>query len=199
MADNKNGREKQAHDEQRRQREREIRLAVERMDETEPPIESTVPEDLESDLDSLSFPATAADVRSAVGDYDIQAANRRYTVEELLPETEQVTFEAPEAVKERLQRPTIAATMKRVLEASKVLPDEQLKGSQWDAYEKTFRALAAIEADDDDEGIDVMADWIVDRIEEKSKLPGSRAVRREAAKYCRSNGYEIRTDEWLGV
>jgi len=44
-----------------------------------------------------------------------------------------------------------------------------------------------------------MGDWIVEQIREKEKKPGSRAVRREAAKFCRANGYEVRNDEWLGV
>jgi hypothetical protein len=45
----------------------------------------------------------------------------------------------------------------------------------------------------------VIADWIVDQIDERGKLPSSRAVRRQAAKFCRANGYPVSADEWLGV
>jgi len=49
------------------------------------------------------------------------------------------------------------------------------------------------------QGIAVITERIVDRIEGKEEPPGSRAVRREAAKFCRANGSPIRNDEWLGV
>jgi hypothetical protein len=89
--------------------------------------------------------------------------------------------------------------MKRDIEASETVPNKEVGRSQREAYEKTFRSLKAIDADDDDEGITVMTDWIVERIREKERIPGSRDVRREAAKFCRSNGYTVRNDEWLGV
>jgi hypothetical protein len=44
-----------------------------------------------------------------------------------------------------------------------------------------------------------VTDWILDRFAETGELPGSRAVRREAARFCRSNGYTVSNDEWLGV
>ncbi|MGM0398958.1 MAG: hypothetical protein ACQEQY_08185, partial [Halobacteriota archaeon] len=99
----------------------------------------------------------------------------------------------------QVQRPTVAAAMKRVVEASQTLPNTDFRWTQRKAYEKTFEELEAIDADDDDEGIRVIADWIVERIHEKETLPTSRAVRREAAKFCRSNGYQVRNDEWLGI
>lgn len=89
--------------------------------------------------------------------------------------------------------------MKRVVEASETLPNTEFSWTQRKAYERTFEELEAIDATDDDEGIQVIADWIVERISEDSTLPSSRAVRREAAKLCRANGLEIRSDEWLGV
>lgn len=71
-------------------------------------------------------------------------------------------------------------------------------GFQRDAYVKTFAELEAIDADDDDEGIRAIADWIVERIREKETLPGSRDVRREAAKFCRSNGIRSGTTSGWG-
>lgn len=199
MADNKSGRDKQADDQARRRRERDLELELARGDEPEPPIEPEALDDLEAALDSVSFPATGAEVVAAVGDREIAAIGETHTVESLVPDADAETFESPVAVRERVQRPTVAAAMKRVVEASETLPETDLRGSQRDAYEKTFRELKAIDADDDDEGIQVMTDWIVERIRDKEKLPDSRAVRREAAKFCRTNGYEVRDDEWLGV
>ncbi len=199
MADNKSGRDKQARDQERRQREREIAAELERGDEVEPPVDPSELAYFETALDAVTFPATGAELVSAIGDREIEAVDGTYAVADLVPDAEEETFEDPTAVRVWVQRPTIAAAMKRIIEASEPLPDEELGRSQRDAYEQTFRALGAIDADDDDEGIAVIADWIVERIDEKAKLPGSRDVRRQAAKFCRGNGYEIRNDEWLGV
>jgi len=198
MADDKSGRDKQAHDEERRQREREITAELERGDEAEPPVDPSELAYFETALDAVAFPATGAEIVAAVGDREIEAVSGTYAVADLVPDVDGETFEEPTAVRLRVQRPTIAAAMKRIVEASDSLPDEEIGRSQRDAYERTFRALEAIDADDD-EGITVIADWIVERIDEKGKLPGSRDVRRQAAKFCRENGYEIRNDEWLGV
>lgn len=199
MADDKNGREKQAQDAEKRQRERELATELERGDESEPPIESTELAAFEGDLEALSFPATGAQIVDAVGDRVIEAVAETYTVDELIPETEAETFESPAAVRTRIQRPTIAAAMKRVVDAAASYQSMDLSGSQWDAYEKTFQALNDIDADDDDEGIQVISEWIVERVHDKRKLPGSRDVRRQAAKFCRKNGYQVRNDEWLGI
>jgi hypothetical protein len=199
MADDKRGREKQARDEDRRQRGREVLAALERADETEPPVDERELGEFESELDDLDFPVTGTEVVEAVGDQTVESVEGTYTVSELVAETDQETFDAPDTVRMRVQRPTIAAAMKRVVEAAGTIPNEDLGTSQREAYEKTFRELKAIDADDDDEGVQVISDWIVERIHEKEKIPGSRAVRRQAAEFCRSNGYEVRNDEWLGV
>jgi hypothetical protein len=199
MADNKSGREDQAQNADRRQRERAIAEELERRDEPEPPVDPSQLAYFETELDAVEFPASADDVVATLGDREIEASDGTYAVEELLPATDVETFESPAAVRERIERPSVAATMKHIVEASETLPRETLDSSQWDAYQKTLRELAAIDADDDDEGVRVIGDWIVDQIDEKGKPPGSRAVRREAAKFCRSEGYEIRNDEWLGV
>lgn len=199
MADDKSGRDKQARDEDRRQREREISAAVERGDEPEPEVDTSELAYFETELEPLTFPATGAEIVSAVGDREIESSVGTYAVADLVPAVDWERFDSPEEVRVRIQRPTIAAAMKRIVEASDPLPDEELGRSQRDAYERTFEALKAIDADDEDEGIRVVADWIVERIREKEAIPGSRDVRRRAAEFCRSNGYEIRNDEWLGV
>ena len=199
MADDKSGRDKQADDLDKRQRQRDLAEALERGDETEPEVEPEDLKDIEKAFEAVEFPATGTEVVHAVGTQEVQAPDGTYAVEDLIPETEAVVFEKPAAVRVRIQRPTIAAAMKRVLEAADGVRNVEVERSQREAYEKTFRALQAIDADDDDEGIQSVSDWIVEQIEEKGTIPGSRGVRRQGAKFCRSEGYEVRSDEWLGV
>jgi hypothetical protein len=197
MADDKRSREEQARNDDRRQRERDVAEELERSDETEPPIETA---DLDAlDLDAVTFPATGADVVAAVGGRAVETPNETLAVEDLVPDTDSVTYPSPAAVRVRLQRPTVAAAMRRVVDASETLPNTEFSRSQREAYERTLRALKAIDADDDDEGIEVVTDWIVERIRTKEKLPNSRRVRKRAAEFCRANGYPIRDDEWLGA
>ncbi|WP_276273072.1 hypothetical protein [Haloarcula litorea] len=198
MADDKRGRERQAKAEERRQREREIAEAIERGDEPEPPVEVADLAAFETELDDVSFPATAAEVVAAVGEYRLDTGTGSHAVEELLPDTTRDRFDSPAAVRVRVQRPSVAAAVKRVVEAADGLQDADFGASRREAYEKTFRALAAVTGDDEDEGIEVVADWIVEQIRAEAKLPESRAVRQRAATFCRRNGYEVRDDEWLG-
>lgn len=199
MADDKRGRDKQARDEDNRQRRRDMVEELERGDETEPPVDASALGELETSLGRVEFPATGAELVSAVGDQEIETPDGTYSVAELLPETDAVIVESPAAVRTRVQRPTIAAAMKRVVEAAESTPNVELGRSQREAYEKSFRALQGIDADDDDAGIGFIREWIVEQLETKGKLPGSRGVRREAAKFCRSEGYTVRNDQWLGV
>lgn len=199
MADDKDGREDQARNEDDRQRRRDVEAAVERGDEPEPPIEDVDLDGLERDLESVAFPASGAEVVAAVGDREVRTAADRYVVEQLVPDTDEVVFDSPDEVASRVQRPTVAATMKRIAEAAASLPNETLGGSQYDGYERTFRELARIDPMDDDEAVEVVGDWVVERIREKEKLPTSRAVRREAGKVCRRAGHEVSNDDWLGI
>ena len=199
MADDKRGRDKQAQDAERRQQEREIATELERGEEREPPVDVTELTDIEEELEALSFPATGRAVVAAIGAREIESVDGRYSIEALVPETDAETFDSPPAVRILVERPTVAAAMKRVVEASTTVQNTDFSWTQRSAYEKTFQELEAIDADDDDEGIDVIGDWIVERIREKESLPTSRAVRREAAKFCRANGYQVRNDEWLGI
>ena len=199
MADDKDGREKQARDEDDRQRRRDIAAELERGDEPEPEIDAADLGDVEAELESLEFPATGAEIIAAIGDRDIGPPTERYTVEQLVPKTDTVRFDSPDRVRVRMRRPTVATAMKRIVEASETLPNEELDGSQHDAYEKTFLELARVSPDDYDESIGVVRDWVVDRIREKEKLPTSRQIRRQAAKVCRESGHEIRNDDWLGI
>jgi len=199
MPDDKRGREKQARDADRRQRARAIAAELERMEETEPPVPTDALEDLEAELDDVSFPATGAEVVGAVGNRTLASDEGLARVEELVPETEAEAFTVPADVVARVQRPTIAAAMKRVVEANAAVSNDRLSDSRRKVYEKTLRELKAIDADDDDEGVRVVSEWLVEQIREDETPPDSRAVRRKAATFCRENGYEIRNDEWLGI
>ncbi|WP_324760422.1 DUF5789 family protein [Haloarcula sp. GH36] len=199
MADNKSGRDKQAQDAENRQQERELATELERGDEVEPPVDPAELTGFEVELEALTFPATGTAVVAAIGDHEIESTEGRYSIAELLPETDEETFDSPDAIRVQVQRPTVAAAMKRVVEASETVRNTEFSWSQRKAYEKTFEELKAIDADDDDEGIQAISDWITERVRDKERLPSSRAVRREAAKFCRTNGYQVRDDEWLGV
>ncbi|GAA0720497.1 hypothetical protein J2744_001701 [Halorubrum trapanicum] len=199
MADDKDGREKQAADEDRRQRERDVETELERGDETEPPLDDAATEALEAALEPLTFPATGREVVAAVGDRELESAARVYTVADLIPDADLEAFDAPATVRERVRRPAVAAAMKRVVEAAAALENVDFGRSQHEAFERTFRALSDINEVDDEEGVRAIADWVVDRIRETESVPGSRDLRRQAAKYCRTHGYEVRDDEWLGV
>lgn len=199
MADNKAGRDKQAHDEANRQREREIATELERMDEPEPPVPPAELSAVEQKLQGLSFPVTAATVVGTVGDHAIDTGAGSTSLRGLLPDADVETFESPTAVRERIQRPTVAKAMKQIVESSGRLQNPAFGQSQRHAYEKTLTELQRIDAVDDDEGIQAITEWVLTAIEEREKLPDSRSVRREAAKICRKSGHEIRTDEWLGI
>lgn len=199
MADDRQGRDKQAQDADRRQRERALRAELERYDEAEPPVDDAELDEIEAELETVPFPATGAEVVDAVGERRVTAGQDTYALEELLPDAEVETFEAPDVVRSRIQRPTLASAMKRIVEASETIPNVEFSSSKRDAYEKTIRALQAVDTIDEDEGVHAITEWIVERIEEKGKLPGSRDVRRQGAKFTRNTGYEVRSDEWLGV
>jgi hypothetical protein len=199
MADKKSGRDKQARDADRRQRERDIDTELERGDEKQPPAEDAALVDLDAELDELQFPTTGSAIVAAIGNREVESIEGSYTLEELIPETDEETFDSPDAVRVQVQRPTVAAAMKHIVEASKTLSNTEFSWTQRKAYEMTFKELKAIDADDDDEGIQAIRDWVTEQIRDKEKLPSSRAVRRQAAKFCRANGYQVRNDEWLGI
>lgn len=199
MPDDKRGREKQARDADQRQRERDVTAQLERGDETEPPVDERVIDDLSAELEQVEFPATGADIVAAVGERVIESDNGTAPVKALVPEMETEVFDTPEAIRLRLRRPTVAGAMKRIVEANEAVSNDRLGASKRTAYEKTLRALKGIDADDDDEGVTYITDWIVDRTHEKAAPPKSRDVRREAATFCRKHGYEVSNNDWLGI
>lgn len=95
---------------------------------------------------------------------------------------------------------SIDAAIERIAEAeskAKIRNDD--RDQQHEVYEKTFRALEDVTPNDDDEGITVVTEWIIERIQATDKRPSSRAVRQRARQYCQDNGYEISDNDWLGA
>ena len=79
---------------------------------------------------------------------------------------------------------SINAAIERIAEAeseAKIRDDD--RDQQHEVYERTFRALEDV-TPDDDEGITVVTEWIVERIRATGERPSSRAVRRRARQYC---------------
>jgi hypothetical protein len=196
MADDKQGREDQARAADRRRQERDIAEALERRDETEPPIPDAELAEVEEVLESVEFPAKAADIVEATDGAVIETPVGSYAVAELLPEDR---YRSRAAVRARLQRPAISTALARIDAATAEVGGVELSDSRRETYEKTLRALASIDATDRDEGVEAVTDWILDRLAETGDLPSSRAVRREAARFCRSNGYSVSNNDWLGI
>ncbi|MDZ7850429.1 MAG: hypothetical protein U5K70_06345 [Halodesulfurarchaeum sp.] len=199
MPDDKRGREKQARNADRRQRERAMAAELERMDELEPVFDEGELARFETQLEELAFPATGTEIVSEMGHQKLDGIEETYSVAELLPATEAETFADPTRVRTQIERPTVAKAIKRIIEESEGFRRADLGGSKRETYEKTFLELEAIDAVDEDQGIAVVREWIIEELHENGELPGSRDVRRRAADFCREEGYEIRSDEWLGI
>jgi len=99
MTNNRVGRDKQARDAERRQNEREIATERERGDEIEPPVDGEELVALEAALDGLTFPATGAEVVATVGNHRIESVEGSYRIEDLVPDTDEETFDSPGAVR----------------------------------------------------------------------------------------------------
>jgi hypothetical protein len=195
MADDKAGRDEQAQNKSRRQRERALEEELERGGEPEPAMPSAATDA----LDDLSYPVTGEDLVDAVGNRVVEAGTETVPIADLLPATDREVFESPTPVRNRVRYPGVARAMKRIVETADPRLAEPLRGSQRDAYEKTLRALADIDALDDDAVVRELTEWITASVAESGSFPGSRSIRRQAAKIARSHGYEVGNDDWLGV
>lgn len=106
MADDKNGREAQAANEERRQRQRELEEARERGEEEEPPAE-----DLDTPLDDLAdglanhvYPTTAGELREAFGDRDVEVEDGTASVDQLLaPVDDAETYDSVDEARRRIE------------------------------------------------------------------------------------------------
>jgi hypothetical protein len=92
----------------------------------------------------------------------------------------------------------VTSALHRIADVDDSVTETDDLEQQYEMYYKTFEALEDISADDENEGIAVVTEWIIDQIETTGKRPSSRAVRQRATKFCRNNRYEIPDDSWLG-
>lgn len=193
MGDTKDGRDKQAQDEQRRQIERATKEELARYHETEPPRE------LDDALEELDYPAPAERVVEAAGEYEVQTEDDAIPVAEVVEESARDEYDSLEDAGQKLQRPSVAASLRRLDAVSKETGLREEFRQRRDVYKKTFRSLENVDADDEDEGVAFITAWIVEEMRERERLPSSRTTRQRATKFCRDNGYEVRDDSWLGA
>jgi hypothetical protein len=193
MGDTRDGRDEQANRELDRQLERAVREELERWHETEPPRE------LEDALEALEYPVTAERVAEAVGDYEVPVGDETIPVAEIVERSNRDRFDDAEDARYRIRRPSVAASLRRLLAVSRDAGLEDDFREREDAYERTLRALEDVTADDEDEGIAVVTAWVAEQVQTDGGLPPSRRVRNRAAEFCRENGYEVRDDSWLGA
>ena len=101
MADDKQGRDKQAADEERRQRDRDLQEARDRADESEPGKQLG---DLDDALEMQDYPTTTEELVEAYGDYEVETQGGRKSVEEVLAPVDNRTYDSADDVRNRIQR-----------------------------------------------------------------------------------------------
>ncbi len=101
MADDKNGRNKQADDERRRQRERDVAEARARGDEAEPAGEELG--DLDGALRDHDYPTTGEQLIEAYGDRTVESKGGWRSLEDILTPAAGETFDSPDDVRTRIQ------------------------------------------------------------------------------------------------
>ena len=105
MADDKNSRDKQADDEERRQRERELQEAIDRGDEPEPAdLESDNQfGDLDDELEDHEYPTTADELVDAHGTAEVETQDGTETVADVLEPIDDESYDSADDVRNRIQ------------------------------------------------------------------------------------------------
>ena len=104
MADTKRGRDKKAHDREKRQRLKAVHEERNRLDETEPPavdVDVSLAE-LEAELPDHDYPTTSHDIVERFGEYEIATEEGWISVDSIFSEHHTLTFESPTAVRQRI-------------------------------------------------------------------------------------------------
>ncbi len=104
MADDKQGREEQADNEEKRQRKRMQEEAQTRADEPEPVHEE--PDDhlgeLDDALESHDYPADTEELVETYGDYEVETRDGSESLEDVLDESEGRTYESADDARSRI-------------------------------------------------------------------------------------------------
>lgn len=105
MADDKQGRDKQADDEKRQQREHEIAEARNRADEAEPMRDDPGEQlgDLDEALKTHDYPTTTDELIESYGDYQLETQSGHKSLEEVLASTDNQTYRSADDVRSRIQ------------------------------------------------------------------------------------------------
>ncbi|MFC6719319.1 hypothetical protein ACFQGT_03390 [Natrialbaceae archaeon GCM10025810] len=110
MGDTKSSREKQAADEERRQRERELEEALERDDETEPtradPDADHRLGDLDDAFDDLDYPVASDELLEAYGDRTVESRDGWTSVDEAFEPVDDETYDSAADVRDRIRELT---------------------------------------------------------------------------------------------
>lgn len=92
----------------------------------------------------------------------------------------------------------VTTAMRKIADVDNLAADEpDDREQQHEMYRKTLSALVEIDADDENEGVTVVTNWIIDYIKETGERPSSKAVRERAREFCEHNDYELPDDSWL--
>ena len=105
MPDDKQGRDKQAHDQERRQRERMKEEALDRGDEEDP---TRADRDgslgaLDDALADHDYPTTTEELIDAYGDHEIETQDGTESLEAVLTDTGNQTFDSPGEARARIR------------------------------------------------------------------------------------------------
>jgi len=173
VGDTKDGRDKQARDEVKRDIERATREELARFHETEPPRE------LDDALEELECPAPAERVVGAAGEYEVQTEDDAIPVAEVVERSSRDRYESDDDARMKLRRPSVAASLRRLEAVSQETGLREQFRERRDACERTPRALEDVEEDDEDEGIAVVTAWAVEEMRENG---GSQVAAGEEAR-----------------
>lgn len=105
MADNKSGRDKQAADEERRQRERELEEARDRADEAEPVHDETGERlgNLDDALETHDYPMTTEELIETYGDYEVETQGGTRSIAEVFASIDNERYDSADDVQTRIQ------------------------------------------------------------------------------------------------
>lgn len=106
MPDDKQGRDDQADNAERRQRERELQEARDRADEPEPVAAESNDQlgALDDALETHDYPTTAAELVSAYGDREVETQDGSKTVDEVLGPVGDESYDSADEVRNRIRR-----------------------------------------------------------------------------------------------
>jgi hypothetical protein len=105
MTDNNTSGDKQADDEERRQRERDREEARDRADEAAPVHDAPGERlgDLDEALETHDFPTTTDELIAAYGDYEVETQGGSTSINEVLAPIDNETYDSAVDVRNRIQ------------------------------------------------------------------------------------------------